>query len=133
MFSLPVSYFPSLLKVLPLFPPAMDRMFDISKGIMKSRESQGVQGQDILSKLVELVKEIKKDPNNENYEGLNESIVTAQGVIFFTAGFETTSATFTFLRTLWPNTLRFKRLCIKRLLMLWIALKGELIMKQLVK
>ena len=46
-----------------------------------------------MARLSELKNAVAKDPNHESHQGLTEKIITAQGTIFFVAGFETTSNT----------------------------------------
>ena len=46
-----------------------------------------------MARLCELKNAVAKDPNHEHHQGLTEKIITAQGTIFFVAGFETTSNT----------------------------------------
>ena len=59
----------------------------------QEREQQGKIGKDFVARLSELKSAVAKDPNHENHQGLTEKIITAQGTIFFVAGFETTSNT----------------------------------------
>jgi cytochrome P450 len=42
---------------------------------------------------MELKKEVKLNPDAEFHRGLTDDIITAQGIIFFVAGFETTANT----------------------------------------
>jgi cytochrome P450 len=42
---------------------------------------------------MELKKEVALNPHTEFHQGLNDDIITAQGIIFFVAGFETTANT----------------------------------------
>ena len=52
---------------------------------MKERDSKNIQVGDFIDRL----REIMKNPQAP----LNEKIITAQGIIFFVAGFETTAHT----------------------------------------
>ena len=60
---------------------------------LQEREQKGKIGKDFVARLTELKDAVAKDPNHENHQGLTEKIITAQGTIFFVAGFETTSNT----------------------------------------
>ena len=60
---------------------------------LQEREQKGKIGKDFVARLTELKNAVAKDPNHENHQGLTEKIITAQGTIFFVAGFETTSNT----------------------------------------
>ena len=60
---------------------------------LQEREQKGLTTKDYVSRLSELKNAVAKDPNHESHQGLTEKIITAQGTIFFVAGFETTSNT----------------------------------------
>ena len=99
--------------MFPRYPEGHARLWSLTKRIMDFRESQEMQGKDFISRLVELKREVAADPNSESHRqvvkttevlcafhaasiadrALNCDIITAQGVIFFAAGFETTSST----------------------------------------
>jgi len=68
-------------------------MFKLTTNIMKEREQNGRSKPDFVARLSELKNAVAKDPNHESHQGLTEKIITAQGTIFFVAGFETTSNT----------------------------------------
>jgi cytochrome P450 len=92
------SWFPFLLQYIPVIPEAYDKLWKISDDIMKSREAQKISAKnDFIARLMELKRDVKQDPGAEHHLGLNDDVITAQGVIFFVAGFETTSATLTSL------------------------------------
>ncbi len=46
-----------------------------------------------MSLLILSQREVEESKGDEAYEGLNEDIIVAQGIIFFAAGYETTSST----------------------------------------
>ena len=86
-------YIPGIGKLIPLMPPAFDKLFDITKDIMTHRRQQNTEHNDFVSRLIEMVKIKETDPNNDSVKELNEDIITAQGVLFFIAGYETTANT----------------------------------------
>nr|APH81393.1 cytochrome P450 CYP3027C1 [Tigriopus kingsejongensis] len=83
------AHFPEVLSVISIFPPAFDKMYDISAGIMKARRDQNVVKHDFLGKLLELIDEIKRNP--EASKPLTDELLTAQGIVFFVAGYGTTA------------------------------------------
>ena len=74
--------------MIPLFPPAYDKLAAIAKNIMVTRKQSGVVKSDFLQRMQELKDEIdsgeSKDP--EVLRLLNEDILFAQCAIFFAAG-----------------------------------------------
>ena len=106
MFSVPLSYFPGMLKHLPLLPDAFLRLWTITDKIMNSREEQGIEANDYLARLMDLKAQVKANPLAEGFQGLNTDIINAQGSIFFVAGFSPTSsilASFSFLMAKHPT------------------------------
>ena len=95
MFSLPTAYFPGLMKHIPLLPEAYLKLWTITDQIMNTREKQGIKANDYLARLMDLKAQVKENPHGENFEGLNNDIINAQGTIFFVAGYETTASTLT--------------------------------------
>ncbi len=91
LFAVPVNYFRFLLKLIDLFPPAYYNIWTISKDLMEQRRAAGIKGKDYIARLMELRDAVASDPHSEYHRGLNEDVVIAQAVIFFIAGFETTS------------------------------------------
>ena len=59
----------------------------------KEREQKGITSKDFIARLIELKNDTAKDHTHESHQGLTEKIITAQGVVFFVAGFETSSVT----------------------------------------
>ena len=60
---------------------------------VQEREQKGITKKDFVQRLNELKNAVAKDPTNESHQGLTEGIIVSQGIIFFVAGFETTSNT----------------------------------------
>ncbi len=91
--ALPVRFFPFILKYVDIFPPAYDRLWAISDGIMRQRESMGTEGSrdDFIDRLMRLKREVTKDSSEE----LNADIVTAQASTFFIGGFKSVSSALT--------------------------------------
>lgn len=86
--------FPGLEKLIPIFPPAYDKLYDITTDIMKDRETNGL-GDEFISRLIEIKNSLAKDSN------LTKDMITSQGIVFFIAGYETTSNTMcTFLHNM---------------------------------
>ncbi len=92
-FTIPTGYFPAFVKLFDFFPDAYYKLWSITEGIMAQREKQGIQSNDFIARLMELKKEVAKNPGAEYHKALNDTNITAQGVIFFVAGFETTANT----------------------------------------
>ena len=67
----------------------MEKLFRISKSIQDKREQTGSMGGDFMDHLVEIKKRVKAG----ELPSLSEEQVTGQGIIFFAAGYETTSST----------------------------------------
>ena len=86
-------HFPVLAKFVSFIPAASDKINDITRGIMKQREDAHIISNDFISRLMEMKKQMAENPNAENLKALNDDIITAQGVIFFIAGYETTANT----------------------------------------
>ena len=59
----------------------------------QEREQKSTISKDFISRLIELKNDTAKDPTHESHQGLTEKIITAQGVVFFVAGFETIANT----------------------------------------
>ncbi len=93
VFTVPAIYFPFSIKMVDPFPDAIYNLHKITSSVMDHREKQGIQGTDFVGRLIELKKEVVKNPDTEYNKPLNDDIITAQGSIFFAAGFETTSNT----------------------------------------
>ncbi len=92
-FLIPIKYFRFVIDVVSPFPDAFYKLWNITDSIMKQREQQGTQGTDFVGRLMELKKDVARNPTAENNKKLNDTIITAQGTIFFAAGFETTANT----------------------------------------
>lgn len=90
-FSIPFSYLHFMTKYLPIFPEAFDNIWAITDSVMKAREKQGITGTDFVGRLMELIKDVERDPNAPNHKDLSRGIIVAQGTFFFAAGFETPS------------------------------------------
>ena len=95
--SLPMSYFPALDKYMPMVPESSLQLWAITDQIMKAREGQKIQANDFIARLMDLKSQVEANPQAESFEGLTSDIVTAQGTIFFVAGYETTASTLTSL------------------------------------
>jgi hypothetical protein len=50
MFSLPLHYFPGIVKFLPLFTPAFNNLWNITRDIMKQREDQKITSKDFIDR-----------------------------------------------------------------------------------
>lgn len=77
--------FPSLARYLPLIPPAIDRLREMTGHLMKQHKVQETKNTNFVARLSDIL----DNPNSPAI--LTEDLVTAQGVIFFIAGFETTA------------------------------------------
>ncbi len=58
-----------------------------------TREASNILGKDFLARLIELNSAKRKNPNGPDLKHLNEDVINAQGIVFFLAGYETTSNT----------------------------------------
>ena len=99
-----ILHFPVTAKILPLFPKEYLNLHDITNGIMQQREKESVLGNDFIARLMELKKLVANNPNDEHLSTLNDDIITAQGIVFFLAGYETTANT---LSTLTYNLAKY--------------------------
>ena len=88
-----MNYFPWLEDKIPLWPAAFDRVWDITKSLIKQREEKDIKANDFLNRLIELQKTIGADPSGDLAKNLSDDMLVAQGVIFFLAGYETTTNT----------------------------------------
>ena len=85
--------FPGLGNLMGIIPKAYDNIFRITKDIMKARRESGTAtGGDFIGRMMELIDDLK-NKKTDHKSILNEDILTAQGIIFFVAGFETTAFT----------------------------------------
>jgi cytochrome P450 len=86
IFTMLFSFFPGLEKCINMFPESWDKLFDITENIISEREatSSNVHRH---GDFIDRIMEVRNDPNAE----VSKDLVTAQGIAFFAAGFETTS------------------------------------------
>lgn len=87
------AYLPGIDRILPFVPAAFDKLYNITKKLMKMRESEGIHNEDFLNRLMELVKAKNKDPDSPSLKALSQDSITGQGIVFFLAGYETTANT----------------------------------------
>ena len=80
-----VQHFTFLTKFMNIYPESYDKLYLVTKQIMEERTSKNIEKEDFIGKL----NRIMKNPEPP----LTPEIIIAQGVIFFAAGFETTSST----------------------------------------
>ena len=80
-----MSHFTFLTKFMNLYPGAYEKLYAVTKQIIEERDLKGIEKEDFIGRLGRIIK--NKEPL------LTPEIVVAQGVIFFVAGFETTSNT----------------------------------------
>lgn len=92
-FGMLINHFPSLMKYMPIFPAAYDKFHVVTKGIISARKKARTSNDDFVATLMELQKVVREEPDSETGRLLNDTIIMAQGVVFFTAGFETTANT----------------------------------------
>merc|ERR1719186_2169561 len=69
------------------------KLWNVSKSIQDQRISSGVNTGIFLDRMIDLQKQVR----DGKLQHLSEDQLTAQGIIFFTAGFETTANTLTTL------------------------------------
>jgi len=93
MFQAFTSYVPYILNFMSMLTESQRWMHKLTRNIMKEREQKGITKKDFVQRLNELKNAVAKDPTNESHQGLTEGIIVSQGIIFFVAGFETTSNT----------------------------------------
>lgn len=75
-----------------LFPPEADKLRDISDKVMEDRAKAGIEGaNDFLGRIANLIKQKEENPGDEALKALNKDLLSAQPIIFFIAGFETTT------------------------------------------
>ena len=77
-FTIPFSYLHFMTRYLPIFPEAFDNIWAITDSIMKSREARGVTGTDFVGRLMELIKDVEREPNAPNHKDLTRGIITSQ-------------------------------------------------------
>nr|ACO15001.1 Cytochrome P450 3A24 [Caligus clemensi] len=90
IFFLLFGLFPELITVFNFFGSGYDKMIDVANSIIHQREKDDIQKKDFINVLVEMRKKSREDSNSL----LNDDIITAQAVIFFLAGYVTTSLSF---------------------------------------
>merc|ERR1712038_199892 len=66
-----------------------EKLYNIPKSVQSEREKSGTGSGDFMYRLIELQKQVKRG----EITGISEDQVTGQGIVFFAAGFETTSNT----------------------------------------
>ncbi|CAB4063655.1 CYP6 [Lepeophtheirus salmonis] len=79
--------FPGMIGYMNVFGKAYDDLIQVANSIIDSRESGNIKKKDFINVLVEMRKNNLENPN----ELLNKEIITAQAVLFFVAGYATTS------------------------------------------
>ena len=84
-FALVMSHLSFLTKYTDLYPESFDKLFATTKQIIEERREKNIEKEDFIGKLSKLI----QNPEPP----LTPDLITAQGVIFFAAGFETTSST----------------------------------------
>ncbi|XP_040572441.1 cytochrome P450 3A9 [Lepeophtheirus salmonis] len=87
MFILLLNLFPGMIKYIDIFGNAYEELIKIANSIIANRETENIKKKDFINVLVEMRKNNNECPN----ELLNNEIITAQAVIFFVAGYVTTS------------------------------------------
>jgi len=76
-------------RVVNVLPDAYNSLWKISKAIQRERERNGPGPEDFIDRLIELKQKLEKG----DFPSLTADQITGQGIIFLTAGFETTSNT----------------------------------------
>ncbi|CAB4069309.1 CYP3A [Lepeophtheirus salmonis] len=89
VFILLFNLFPGMLKYVDIFGKANDELIKIANSIIETRETHNIEKKDFLNVLVQMRKKSHEDPNSL----LTDEIITAQAIIFFIAGYSTTSMT----------------------------------------
>jgi cytochrome P450 len=82
-FQLVMNHFTFLTKFMNFYPDAYEKLYRFTKQIIEERELKGIEKEDFIGRLGRIIK--SKEPL------LTPELVVAQGVIFFVAGYETTS------------------------------------------
>ena len=77
-FTIPFSYLHFMTRYLPIFPEAFDNIWAITDSIMKSREARGVTGTDFVGRLMELIRDVEREPDAPNHKDLTRGIITSQ-------------------------------------------------------
>lgn len=85
VFAFIMQHFTFLTKFMNLYPEAYDKLYAVTKQIMEERTLMNVEKEDFIGKLNRII----QNPEPP----LTPEIIVAQGVIFFVAGYETTSST----------------------------------------
>lgn len=99
-------YIENLDHFISSWPAAYDKLYNISKDIMKQREEKGIKSSDFISRMIDLKNQKLQYPNEPSLKYISEDLINAQSVVFFLAGFETTSntlSTFAYNMTKYPN------------------------------
>ncbi|XP_059085965.1 probable cytochrome P450 6a18 [Tigriopus californicus] len=86
-------HFPALFHYVEFFPAAYYKLYDVTESIMKARMEQGIKKADFIARMQELIDEVLENPDSKAAKLLTKEHITAQGAIFFLAGFETTAST----------------------------------------
>ena len=80
-----VSHFPILFKFFPIWPPSAGKLRDLTGEIMNERDKSNVEVGDFVDRLRQIKASLEPP--------VTPAMVAAQGIVFFTAGFETTAST----------------------------------------
>ena len=99
-----LSHFPYLNKYIAIYPSEYGKLFEVTKQIFEERKQKNIVKDDFIGRLGEIL----KNPEAP----LTPDLITAQGVIFFAAGFETTANT---LSTLSYNLAKHPEIQVKLL------------------
>ena len=80
-----LSHFTYLNRYIYLYPSEFDKLFKVTSDIMSERKKMNIVKDDFIGRLAEIIE--------QQDDILTPDLIMAQGVIFFAAGFETTSNT----------------------------------------
>ena len=84
-------YFPGIEKLISLWPPAAEKIRNMSLDIIKQREENNIKSNDFLGRLQDLIAAKQSGKSDEDLDVLSPELITAQAIVFFAAGFETTA------------------------------------------
>ena len=79
-----MSHFTYLNRYIDVYPPEFGKLFRVTKQIIDERKQKNIVKDDFIGRLAEIIEKPEAP--------LTPDLITAQGVIFFAAGFETTAS-----------------------------------------
>ena len=89
-----ILHFPFVVRFINVIPAGVDKIREITKSIIRSRDRNKAKGSDFIGRIIDLIQmRDEKKKTDESLALLSDDLITVQGVIFFLAGYETVAST----------------------------------------